>query len=1324
MKNILALSFFPAFLPPRSGGEVRLFGLYNALSEHYQVTLLTSGYIGNDVEIFYHNSNFKEIRVPKGPEFQNKWAELKIHAGSGDLSAPCIAALSDRYSDIHKFYLELYDSVDIIIHDSPFLVGYDLFIGFDKKIRIYNSYNVEFDLYGQLHNGADSNFIAEYVQKIEGFLCKNSQLITVCSWEDGIRFRDLYGYTGHIELIANGIDNFEVPIPSEGRKDLVFIGSAHLPNVTAARLIVDQLAPAFPGYRFHIMGRCLDQGTYSPNVIVHGPVDEAEKRQLFRSAFACVNPMVQGGGSSLKIADVAAHGVPIISTLMGIRGFEFVENTHYIALDTDDLIGSLGRALTADLAGLAVNAAEHIREQFTWDAIAVRMVAALHKAQASFAKRRCFVVLNDYDPFETIGGGATRIRGLYEAVSEEAYVIMLCFSEDKALSRQEFFNGRLLLIAVPKTPDHARAEEYTRSLHHISVADLLAIREAPTNPVMTSVFGRLQRFCDMVICEHPYLVGLPQRAGAKFVYSSHNYELGLKRQMLLGHPLEGLLLSDLAHAESFAVGCAELVVAVSEEDAKQFGAAFPLTGPIVVVPNGAAEPVPMAANLLPLSGQNAVFLGSAHMPNIEAAQFVANVLAPSNPSVTFHIVGTACMALEAVGQNVVLWGVVDDEMKANILGRCDIGLNPMSSGSGSNVKVADYLKNGLYVLSTTFGARGYRDYVGDDITVCDLDDFSDEMQYFFEKTVDHVSDREKRREFFFGKLSMLFWGKKYTSLLLDKLVKRKRVLFSTYRYNYPSIGGGEIYANRMIEFLADAGFEVDVIAPAVIDIVDTDRFASEYPLQSGIGEIPVGNPRIRCAKFPVGTPPRRREALSAIWRAQPLFEKMLFACLEDDRRITGLLWGWCAPDPQGRWACDLFGLTLMSGGAVHLSGYSPGKRFVRISVQDGALLGSFLVEGDFEISLETQPGILDCRVFEVDELRPDDVRPLSLYLRSIKLAGAEFVHGPVLSASREDIHPMTLYSAMRQAALKSRSFPQARLDEVRGPYSKELEDYVEKNIGKYDLLISHNAVFRTATKSISCAKKSGVPSILIPHLHFEDDYYHFPDIYEACRKSDLVLVTPKAAVEFLSEVEHCQVQHHIPGVDTSEVASARDIERFRCLYPETNPFFLVVGRKTTVKGYRKVIEAVANLRVTEKVGLVIIGPDEDRLPIEEKFVSFLGRVDRDVLRGALACCLGVVNMSSSESFGIALVEAGLAGVPVIANRFCASFNDIIDDGVNGYLVDSEELSERLRVLATDAELRRRMGLEGRARAMGYEWSGIGSAFVSRCEELLERAAAN
>ena len=70
VQKILAFCFFPAFMPPESGGVSRLFHVYQALSQHFDVTLITSTHIAGPDERIYHGANFVELRVCKDAFFQ------------------------------------------------------------------------------------------------------------------------------------------------------------------------------------------------------------------------------------------------------------------------------------------------------------------------------------------------------------------------------------------------------------------------------------------------------------------------------------------------------------------------------------------------------------------------------------------------------------------------------------------------------------------------------------------------------------------------------------------------------------------------------------------------------------------------------------------------------------------------------------------------------------------------------------------------------------------------------------------------------------------------------------------------------------------------------------------------------------------------------------------------------------------------------------------------------------------------------------------------------------------------------------------------------
>ncbi|HEY9623079.1 MAG TPA: glycosyltransferase [Crinalium sp.] len=73
-------------------------------------------------------------------------------------------------------------------------------------------------------------------------------------------------------------------------------------------------------------------------------------------------------------------------------------------------------------------------------------------------------------------------------------------------------------------------------------------------------------------------------------------------------------------------------------------------------------------------------------------------------------------------------GEVDDHTKDVFLGVVDVALNPIVSGSGTNIKMLDYFAAGVPVLSTPFGVRGLGLEHQKHCTIAELDQFADAIQ--------------------------------------------------------------------------------------------------------------------------------------------------------------------------------------------------------------------------------------------------------------------------------------------------------------------------------------------------------------------------------------------------------------------------------------------------------------------------------------------------------------------------------------------------------------------------------------------------------------------
>lgn len=105
--------------------------------------------------------------------------------------------------------------------------------------------------------------------------------------------------------------------------------------------------------------------------------------------------------------------------------------------------------------------------------------------------------------------------------------------------------------------------------------------------------------------------------------------------------------------------------------------------------------------------QLAIFMGSWHGPNLEAVEDLI-LEAPRCPDTRFVILGSVCLPFKErkLPANMEMMGAVDMATRDLMLSIADVALNPMRSGTGTNLKMLDYMAAGVPVISTEFGARG------------------------------------------------------------------------------------------------------------------------------------------------------------------------------------------------------------------------------------------------------------------------------------------------------------------------------------------------------------------------------------------------------------------------------------------------------------------------------------------------------------------------------------------------------------------------------------------------------------------------------------------
>jgi glycosyltransferase involved in cell wall biosynthesis len=123
----------------------------------------------------------------------------------------------------------------------------------------------------------------------------------------------------------------------------------------------------------------------------------------------------------------------------------------------------------------------------------------------------------------------------------------------------------------------------------------------------------------------------------------------------------------------------------------------------------------------------------------------------------------------------------------------------------------------------------------------------------------------------------------------------------------------------------------------------------------------------------------------------------------------------------------------------------------------------------------------------------------------------------------------------------------------------------------------------------------------------------------------------------------------------------------------------------------------------------------------EKRVAFAGFIDNHNIFDFLSLHDIMVMPSRAESFGVAALEAGAVGLPVIASNV-GGVPEVVIDGRTGILVtpgDASGLAEAIVRLADDADLRKKMGTAGRKYVSDrYRWENCLDRMVQIYERVL------
>jgi len=347
-----------------------------------------------------------------------------------------------------------------------------------------------------------------------------------------------------------------------------------------------------------------------------------------------------------------------------------------------------------------------------------------------------------YWVYPPTGGGPIRVYNLNKNISEKALPILQLSLRPTYIMKNKYglknviYSHRKVIIS-PNYVEYQLSNPITLLLSVISYKLL-------SNPDVLlrlldkirhkEILNSIHNDSEIFQIEHPWLFNLAEKYNKKGVplfLSTHNCET-----MLIKTNNVVKKLIKFHKIEKNALENADVIFTVSKEDINAFKEVLNVDieeKRVYLLPNGVdtkqIKPTDQkerehAKSLLGFENKKVIlFVGSIHKPNIEAVWEIIKIAKQFDGSYIFLVVGSVGEFFKKVvtPDNVVFTGFVEDI--SVYLKSADIALNPMLSGSGTNLKMLEYLALGLPIMSTPIGARGLEIINGKHAIITDISKF-------------------------------------------------------------------------------------------------------------------------------------------------------------------------------------------------------------------------------------------------------------------------------------------------------------------------------------------------------------------------------------------------------------------------------------------------------------------------------------------------------------------------------------------------------------------------------------------------------------------------
>lgn len=391
MKILFVSALMP--YPLHSGGQVRVYNLLSRLSRNHEITMVT--FLRDLSEKQYEKDlSFckKIITVYRGHAWQLGYV-IRSLVGT----KPLLTASYDHEGLRQEIERELATGEYDLIHIEPWYVWPAL--PKTKLPVVVATHNIEYEVY------------TEYVRRFpivplrpgyfwdvlklrywEQTIWKLASRIVSVSEDDARAIRRHVGMHPEVRVIANGVDVQTFRFIARGvSRDPVFlfVGSfAWMQNRDAVHWLLTAIWPMIrdthPGATMRIVGRGLPEAlkkvAQQQQAILLENVEHINKE--FQQANILLAPIRVGGGTSFKVLEAMASGLPVVTTPVGAAGLNVTHGQELLIGDSaEDIVAAVDSLLATPhtYRDMALKARKTIERDYTWDTIARSLERLWHE---------------------------------------------------------------------------------------------------------------------------------------------------------------------------------------------------------------------------------------------------------------------------------------------------------------------------------------------------------------------------------------------------------------------------------------------------------------------------------------------------------------------------------------------------------------------------------------------------------------------------------------------------------------------------------------------------------------------------------------------------------------------------------------------------------------------------------------------------------------------------------------------------------------------------------------------------------------------------------